>query len=116
MEGEMAKPVGQAGISEMLSGRRLDPALKRAMSLLESIKDTEREQLEMGIDYPEQHVRLSVVHTRQDVVLIFSYLNSIAETTRIMVNWIAFIGWLVLAMFIFNTAVPFLKSMHWWPF
>jgi hypothetical protein len=32
-----------------------------------------------GIDYSEQRVRIAIVHTREDIVLIYSQINSINE-------------------------------------
>jgi hypothetical protein len=47
---------------------------------IESIRKIEQEQRSSGIDYSEQHVRQSVVHTREDVIGIYRILSSIEDS------------------------------------
>jgi hypothetical protein len=45
----------------------------KAGSLQSSVRLTE---LDKGLDYPEEDVRRATVHTRDDVVMLVSYLSS----------------------------------------
>ncbi len=42
---------------------------------------------EAGADYEEPKVRRAIVHTRQDVVIVVSYLSSLNKQVRI-VKWL----------------------------
>jgi hypothetical protein len=59
-------------------------------------RSTEEDQLRLGVDYSEQHVRLATVHARQDLVLVVSYLSAIAKDVRRIQQWIATLGLLAL--------------------
>jgi hypothetical protein len=42
----------------------------------------EREQLEGGLDYPDQHVRVASVHAREDLWIIVHHLGEIRRALR----------------------------------
>jgi hypothetical protein len=46
---------------------------------------------------------------------VVSYLNSIAESNRKMMGWIALIGWMALFTFDLDVGIPMMKAVHWWP-
>jgi hypothetical protein len=64
-----------------------------AEALQQSVIDGDNEQLRMGVDYPDEHVRLATVHTRQDLVLVVSYLASLNRRAK-------YIQWLLAAVVI----------------
>ena len=68
--------------------------------LVESIRKTEEEQRESGIDYTAQHVRQSVVHTREDVVGIYQILSNIEGSVKgsNIFNFITMIGIIILVI------------------
>ena len=67
---------------------------------IESIRKTEQEQRESGIDYTAQHVRQSVVHTREDVVGIYRMLSNIEGSVKgsNIFNCITMIGIIILVI------------------
>jgi hypothetical protein len=73
----------------------------------------EKEQLEMGIDYSEHHVRLATVHTRQDLVLVVSYLSQIEKQMKAVRSSTANANFWLMAIFILGIAVPFARSRGW---
>jgi hypothetical protein len=110
----VAERVNYARIVKDLHGH-LSPPSRDAMALQMSIKADEIDQLKRGADYSEQQTRLSIVHTRQDLVLVVSYLNSIAESNRTMMGWITVIGWMAVYTFAVDVVIPMMKAVHWWP-
>ena len=59
--------------------------LENAGRLQRSVMDGEREQVEeLDIKYSDALIRLSIVHTRQDIVLLVSYLGSVNKQLRII--------------------------------
>ena len=50
-----------------------------AAALQNGVIDSEQKQLDAGVDYSEQHVRIAIVHIRQDLVLLIS-AASVAAT------------------------------------
>jgi hypothetical protein len=52
---------------------------KTAGSLQEFSRERENLKEKAGIDYSEQRVRISTVHTREDIILIYSQINSMNE-------------------------------------
>ena len=57
---------------------RLHKAAKKlAGELQDSVREAEEHKREIGIDYDAAHVRQSVVHTREDVIMIISLLGSV---------------------------------------
>jgi hypothetical protein len=73
----------------------------------------EEKQLEMGIDYSEQHVRLATVHTRQDLILVVSHLTQIEEHMKAVRSSTANANFWLMAIFVLGVVVPFAKSMGW---
>lgn len=67
-----------------IAGLRGD--LLNATALQNGVIDDEQKQLDSGIDYSEQHVRLAIVHTRQDMVLLISAAN-VAATRLRQIRW-----------------------------
>lgn len=69
-----------------------------AGSLQRAVMSSERTNLEKGLDdYTEEEVRQATVHTRQDLVLVVSYLSALntqAATIRRLL-------WLILAVLAF---------------
>ena len=61
--------------------------LLNATALQKSVIDSDQEQLDMGIDYSFQHVRLATVHTRQDLVLLVSTVGVCANRLR-QIRWL----------------------------
>ena len=49
---------------------------KRAGELQSSVRESENKK---GYDYPDDKVRRSIVHSREDIILIVSYLQSVNE-------------------------------------
>jgi hypothetical protein len=99
---------------EAMTGR-MTPHARAAMILSEAGKRGEQRQLDEGVDYSDQHVRLSAVHARQDLVLVVSYLNSLNVTARSILRWTKFIGFLAAIAFIWIVGIPILKANNWWP-
>ena len=68
--------------------------------LIESIRKTEEQQRESGIDYTAQHVRQSIVHTREDVIGIYSLLDNLGDIFRQsnIFNFITMIGIIILVI------------------
>jgi hypothetical protein len=46
-------------------------------AFVEQVREQERSQREEGISYTGQHVRQSIVHTREDIALIAAHLGDI---------------------------------------
>jgi|JI10StandDraft_1071094.scaffolds.fasta_scaffold37518_1 hypothetical protein len=61
--------------------------LLNATALQKSVIDSDQEQMDMGIDYSSQHVRLATVHTRQDLVLLVSTVGICANRLR-QIRWL----------------------------
>jgi hypothetical protein len=59
-----------------------------------------------GVDYSEQRVRLSIVHTRQDVVLMCCHLGSISSSLW----WIKICVILITLRYVVE---PWLKQHGW---
>ena len=100
---------------ESMNGRRMSRHERAAMILSEAGKLGEQRQLNQGVDYSDQHVRLSTVHTRQDLVLIVSYLTSLNEAARSILGWVAFMGYMATIAFVWTVGIPLLKANNWWP-
>jgi hypothetical protein len=96
------------------ANEHMRPSLRRAMILSEAAKYDEADLLQGGEQYSEEHARISVVHTRHDVVLMCSYLSDIAQSVRVITRWANFLGWVAGATFVL-LALFLLKSLHWWP-
>ena len=68
--------------------------------------ELENRQEADGIDFTEQRVRLAIVHTRQDVVLLAYHLSNISSSL-----------WVIKVCVLFVTAVyilePWLKQHSW---
>ena len=58
---------------------------------------TDQGQIDMGVDYSEQAVRVAIVHTRENQVLLVSYLSSIAKDIRKIQLWVSTFGVLAVA-------------------
>jgi len=83
--------------------------------------ETEREQLDTGVDYSEAHVRMATVHARQDIVLMVSYLSSVANnvdaikrSVQAVNQWAAIVGLLAILSFAYYVAMPYGRSKGWW--
>jgi hypothetical protein len=113
-EGQVPEQVNYAKILKDFHSD-LSPVSRNAMALQMSIKDDEIEQLKRGVDYSDQHTRLSTVHARQDLVLVCSYLHSIAESNHTMLVWVALIGWTALFTFAVDVVITMMKAVHLWP-
>ena len=55
---------------------------KLAGKLQEKIRDSEQRRIEEGLDYSQQEVRIATVHTREDVTMLVSYMDSINKNLR----------------------------------
>ena len=56
-----------------------------ALGLQQMTIASEQKQLDAGVDYSKQQVRMSTVHARQDIVLLAYHLNAInTQTSRIL--------------------------------
>ena len=62
----------------------LDDFIMDAGTLQEQVKDTERSQREDDIKYDNQHVRQSIVHLREDAVLIVAHLSNLELGLRVV--------------------------------
>jgi hypothetical protein len=69
-----------------------------AAALQKSVIDGDAEQIGMGIDYTDQHVRLAQVHARQDLVLVVSSLESANGHLRRIATLLQRLFWLVLLL------------------
>lgn len=81
---------------------------RRAVNLSEAVRDNEAERPR---DYSAQRVRTSVVHTREDVVMLVSYLETLNEMmekqvskTQTLINWV----FALVAIQLIGAAI------HWW--
>jgi len=54
--------------------------LNKATYLQNAVRTDEKRQRDLSIDYDAKHVRQAIVHTREDIVLVISYLNSIGDS------------------------------------
>ena len=111
---DMKDAAAQVKSFESMTGRMADHE-RAAMILSEAGKLGEQRQLDQGVDYSDQHVRLSAVHARQDLVLVVSYLTSLNATARSILGWIAFIGYMATIAFIWTVGIPIMKANNWWP-
>ena len=82
---------------------------KLAADLQRSGRFTENEQLESGVDYSEQAVRMATVHAREDMVLVVSYMSGIAKDVRKIQQWVSALGILALVTIIALVIVPVLR-------
>jgi hypothetical protein len=77
-----------------------------AARFVDAENELEKRQEADGIDFTEQRVRLAIVHTRQDVVLLAHHLSNISSSL-----------WVIKACVLFATAVyvlePWLKQHGW---
>ena len=69
-----------------------------ASDLQYSVKVAEQD---IEIDYSEEKVRQAIVHTRQDVVMLVSHLDSISKQLR-TISRFSFCSLLVLIFILFN--------------
>ena len=76
---------------------------KRAQDLQESVMLSEAERKNWA-DYDDDMIRQSIIHTRQDVVLIVSYLSSINRHLRS----VRFVAWVFLTILLFFLIKDFL--------
>jgi hypothetical protein len=67
---------------------------------------TEGDQLERGMDYSDEAVRMATVHTREDIILVVSYLSSIAKDVRKVRQWISALGILALVALFALVIIP----------
>lgn len=69
-------------------------------AFVESTREDEMKQATDGVDYSEERVRLSIVHTRSDVALVCYELYSVNNTLRSLRRWliaaVALIGVVIL--------------------
>ena len=75
----------------------------------------EDDQLEKGVDYSDRHARLATVHARQDIILIVSYLSSIAESARRIASWITVLGWIAVIGLLYYFIAPSMRARAWIP-
>ncbi len=52
---------------------------EKARTLQGMVRDSEMSQRVDGIDYEDEQVRQAVVHTREDLVLVYSHLSDITK-------------------------------------
>jgi len=71
---------------------------ERAADLQYSVRTDE---YEMNMDYEEDHVRRSIVHAREDIVLLVSHLSSVNQQLR-TISRFCFCILLVLIILAFN--------------
>jgi len=79
---------------------------KSAADLQRMGRFTEGEQIKQGVDYSEQAVRMATVHTREDMVLVVSYLSGIAKDVRKIQQWVSALGILALVTIIALFIIP----------
>lgn len=70
---------------------------KKAAELLSVTRESEAEKAH---DYETAHVRRSVVHSREDLILAVSYLSSMNEQLVWVRRFLAVIAVLLLAIFV----------------
>jgi hypothetical protein len=88
---------------------RMGASQRKAMILSEASKFDDADLL--GAEqYSEEHARISVIHTRQDVVLMCSYCT--ISLHLVIRRWMKFLGWLSGPTFVL-LAIFLLKSLHW---
>ena len=89
--------------AEWVQGHRAFGKSRRAArvaGLQDAVRESEAEQLARGFaDYPEEQVRQSLVHTRQDLVLVIGHLDELHRLGRSLRRWLIaatlFLGGLV---------------------
>jgi hypothetical protein len=58
--------------------------IQEAKKLLKVTRESEKEQRDASIDYDEKHVRQSIIHTREDIILLVSLMgNLLAQSKKI---------------------------------
>lgn len=82
---------GLKGYMEGLKFTGVKGAEAEAMILQYSVRESEREQRDMGINYSEEHVNQSIVHAREDMVLLISHLTTLNKTNNKIVNRLNFL-------------------------
>ena len=93
-------------ILEMSSFPYKSPESDAAHSLQYSVREAEREHRDAGEDYTPQHVRQSIVHTREDMTLVYSRLCDVADgSKKTNVRLVLIVGLLAL-----NALLLFVKS------
>lgn len=61
----------------------------KRQALVASVRSAEQEvRSSIGDPYDEEHVRQSIVHTREDMVLTIAVLGEIADTARSVRRWV----------------------------
>ena len=71
-----------------------------AADLRDRVRKVDEEEV-YKIDYSEEEVRRAIVHTRQDVVMLVSHLDSISKQLR-TISRFCFCSLLVLIFILFN--------------
>ena len=62
----------------------IENEIKEAKKLQEVTRETEKGQRDAGINYDEKHVRQSIIHTREDIILLVSLMaNFLAQSKKI---------------------------------
>jgi hypothetical protein len=84
----------------------MDDIDKLAADLQRGGRFSEKDQLEQGVDYSDQAVRIATVHTREDIILIVSYLSGIAKDVRKIREWITALGILALVVLLALVIIP----------
>ena len=74
---------------------------QKAIELQEAVESSERYSRELsekfglgGLEFTKEHINQSIVNMRQDIVLIYSHINSLNEK----VNTIKLLGFAILAV------------------
>lgn len=55
---------------------------KEAGNLQKTVRESEKQKREAGIDYDEQHVRQSIVHIREDIILFVPLVTHLLLQTK----------------------------------
>lgn len=67
--------------------------------LVDSVRETEKQQRDNGLDYDEIHVRQSIVHTREDLVNVYDQLCKTKSQIEYIKNY-SFITMIAVIVFV----------------
>ena len=70
--------------------RALGVKKRRALrqALVNAVRDAEQEQINNGLRYNRDEVRVAIVHGRHDLVLAIAHLDEISQSLRSIRRWL----------------------------
>lgn len=76
--------------------------IQEAIKLQKVTRESEKEQRDAGIDYDEKHIRQSIIHTREDVILLVSLMaNLLVQSKKTNKRLLGIIVVLILCFILF---------------